>query len=39
MADAHRRFLFEDTPVRGGWAQLDQAYREVLARHDRAACQ
>lgn len=34
MADLHRRFLFEDTPVRGGWVQLDAAYREVLARHD-----
>ena len=34
MADGYRRFLFESTPVRGGWAHLDQAYRDVLAQHD-----
>jgi molecular chaperone Hsp33 len=34
MTDAHRRFLFEAMPVRGGWAHLDAAYCEVLARHD-----
>ena len=33
MADGHRRFLFEHTPVRGGWVRLDAAYREALARH------
>lgn len=34
MADGYCRFLFESTPVRGGWTHLDQAYREVLAQHD-----
>ena len=34
MSDAHRRFLFEEMPVRGGWVQVDAAYREVLSRHD-----
>ena len=34
MTDAHRRFLFDDMPVRGGWVHIDAAYREVLARHD-----
>ena len=34
MTDTHRRFLFEDMPVRGGWVHIDQAYREVLSRHD-----
>lgn len=34
MTDAHRRFLFDDMPVRGGWVRIDAAYREVLARHD-----
>src|SRR5258706_14370084 len=34
MSDFHRRFLFEDTPVRGGWVQLDTTYLEVLSRHD-----
>lgn len=34
MSDAHRRFLFEEMPVRGGWVHVDAAYREVLARHD-----
>ena len=34
MTDTHRRFIFDDTPVRGGWVHLDAAYREVLSRHD-----
>ena len=34
MADTHRRFLFEHTPVRGGSVHLDDAYRQVLSRHD-----
>ena len=34
MTDTHRRFLFDDTPVRGGLVHLDVAYREVLSRHD-----
>lgn len=34
MTDSHRRFLFDTMPVRGGWVQVDAAYREVLARHD-----
>lgn len=34
MTDAHRRFLFEEMPVRGGWVQVDAAYCEVLSRHD-----
>ncbi len=34
MSDIHRRFLFENTPVRGGWVRLDDTCREVLARHD-----
>lgn len=34
MTDAHRRFLFEAMPVRGGWVHLDAAYSEVLARHE-----
>lgn len=34
MIDAHRRFLFDDMPVRGGWVRIDAAYREVLAQHD-----
>jgi molecular chaperone Hsp33 len=34
MTDVHRRFLFDDTPVRGGWVRLDTTYREVLSRHD-----
>jgi molecular chaperone Hsp33 len=34
MSDAHRRFLIENTPVRGGWVRLDDTYREVLSRHD-----
>ena len=34
MTDAHRRFLFDDMPLRGGWVHIDAAYREVLARHD-----
>ena len=32
--DSHRRFLIENTPVRGGWVRLDDTYREVLSRHD-----
>ena len=32
--DAHRRFLFEDTPIRGGWVALGDTCREVLGRHD-----
>lgn len=34
MTDAHRRFLLDDMPVRGGWVRIDAAYREVLAQHD-----
>ena len=34
MTDTHRRFLFEEMPVRGGWVHVDTAYREVLSRHD-----
>jgi molecular chaperone Hsp33 len=34
VTDTHRRFLFDDMPVRGGWVHIDAAYREVLARHD-----
>lgn len=34
MTDAHRRFLFDDMPVRGGCVRIDAAYREVLAQHD-----
>lgn len=34
MTDTHRRFIFDDTPVRGGWVHLDAAYREVLSRHE-----
>jgi molecular chaperone Hsp33 len=34
MNDSHRRFLIENTPVRGGWVRLDDTYREVLSRHD-----
>ena len=34
MTDGHRRFLFEHTPVRGGWVYLDVAYREVMSRHE-----
>src|SRR5438874_12889049 len=34
MSDPHRRFLIENTPVRGGWVRLDHTYREVLSRHD-----
>jgi molecular chaperone Hsp33 len=34
VTDAHRRFLFDDMPVRGGWVRVDAAYRDVLARHD-----
>jgi molecular chaperone Hsp33 len=34
VADGYRRFLFEHTPLRGGWAHLDTTYREVLSRHD-----
>jgi molecular chaperone Hsp33 len=34
VIDAHRRFLFDDMPVRGGWVRIDAAYREVLAQHD-----
>jgi len=34
MTDTHRRFLVDDTPVRGGLVHLDVAYREVLSRHD-----
>ena len=34
MTDGHRRFLFEHTPVRGGWVHLDVAYREVMSRHE-----
>lgn len=34
MSDTHRRFIFDDTPVRGGWVHLDAAYREVLSRHE-----
>jgi molecular chaperone Hsp33 len=34
VTDGYRRFLFERTPVRGGWAHLDETYREVLSRHD-----
>ena len=34
MTDSHRRFLFDDMPVRGGWVRLGAAYREMLAQHD-----
>jgi molecular chaperone Hsp33 len=34
VTDAHRRFLFDDMPVRGGWVHIDATYGEVLARHD-----
>ena len=34
MTDVHRRFLFEEMPVRGGWVRLDAACREILAQHD-----
>ncbi|WP_110667773.1 Hsp33 family molecular chaperone HslO [Salinicola halophilus] len=34
MNDQIQRFLFDDTNVRGEIVQLEQAYAEVLARHD-----
>lgn len=32
-ADYTQRFLFEDTDVRGEWADLEHSYSAVLARH------
>jgi molecular chaperone Hsp33 len=34
MSDSLRRFLVENTPVRGALVDLDVTYREVLSRHD-----
>jgi len=34
MSDSLRRFLVENTPVRGAWVRLDKTCREVLSRHD-----
>lgn len=34
MSDSLRRFLVENTPVRGACVHLDVTYREVLARHE-----
>lgn len=33
-ADQLQRFLFDDTPVRGEIAQLEQTYQDVLSRQD-----
>jgi molecular chaperone Hsp33 len=34
MSDSLRRFLVENTPVRGACVHLDVTYREVLSRHE-----
>lgn len=34
MRDLLQRFLFDDTAIRGELVQLDQAWQEVLSRHD-----
>lgn len=34
MSDSLRRFLIENTPVRGALVHLDATYREVLSRHE-----
>ncbi|MFA5626900.1 MAG: Hsp33 family molecular chaperone HslO [Thiohalomonadaceae bacterium] len=34
MRDLLQRFLFDDTAIRGELVQLDQAWQDVLSRHD-----
>lgn len=37
MSDSTQRFLFDNSDVRGEMVELDQSYREVLARHQYPA--
>lgn len=33
-ADTSHRFTIENSPIRGEWTLLDNAYKEVIAKHD-----